>query len=395
MSARRATWLAWSLCAAAAAVLVFAYVLPAFGASPRSDRLFESIFTLMILAYAAVGAVVASRRPHNPVGWVFCAFGLCAAVLAAAAEYAELDPVGRSAALPEFAIGSWLAEWISLPTFGLVVFVLLLFPTGRPLSPRWRGAGWFTAVALAGGALSAAFKPGILGENSRPAENPLGIEGLVGDALTTMGPVFEGLSVASIGLGVVAMVLRFRRSRGDERLQLKWLALTGGLGGAGLTANLVADGVGIDLEPLFYLSTLAFAVLPMAAAVAILRHRLYDIDVVIRRTVVYGALTLTLLASYLGLVLVLQQILDPESDFAVAGSTLAVAALVRPARARIQEIVDRRFYRSRYDAAHTIETFGARLRDEVELDSLSRELRDVVRETMQPAHASLWLRRSS
>jgi len=391
VSAHAAARLAWSLCAAATALLALASVLPALGASPRSDRLFESIFTLMILTYAAVGAVVATRRPGNPIGWVFCAFGLCAAVLAAAAEYAEFDPTGSAAALPEFAIGAWIAEWIALPTFGLLVFVLFLFPTGRSLSPRWRAATWFAAGVLGGGAISVAFKPGTLGENSRPVDNPVGVEGTVGEALTAIAPLFDVLSVVALALGATAMALRFRRSRGEERLQLKWLALTGGLGGAGLALSLLVDAAGAEFEPLFYLSFLAFAMLPIAAAVAILRHRLYDIDVVINRALVYGGLTVTLGATYLGLVLLIGLAVG-ESGFAVAASTLAVAALFRPARARIQAIVDRRFYRRRYDATQTLESFGGRLRDEIDLEALGADLRGVVRDTVQPAHVSLWLK---
>ncbi len=387
--------LAWSVCAAAAALLAFALVLPALGASPGSDRLFESIFTLMILTYAAVGAVVATRRPDNLIGWIFCAFALCGGLLAAAAEYAELDPVGRASSLPAHAIAAWVAEWIALPTFGLIVFVLLLFPTGRALSPRWRAASWFAGGAFGAAALSTAFRPGMLGETSRVADNPFGVDGPAGEALTAFAPLGDGLAVAALIVATAAMVLRFRRSRGDERLQLKWLACAGGLGASGLALSVAGDTAGVSFEPLFYASFIAWALLPVAAGVAILRHRLYDIDVVINRTLVYGALTLTLAAAYLGSVLVLQLALSPltaQSDLAVAGSTLAVAALFRPARRRIQALVDRRFYRRRYDAARTLERFGARLRDEVDLDTLGGDLRGVVRETVQPAHVSLWLR---
>jgi len=393
MSLRAARHLAWSSCAAAAALIAFAYLLPALGASPGSDRLFESIFTLMILTYATVGAVVATRRPENAIGWIFSAFALCAALLAAAAEYAEFDPVGPSVSLPAYAIAAWIAEWIALPTFGLIVFVLLLFPTGRALSSRWRGGSWFAAAAFTAAALCAAFKPGRLGETSREADNPLAVGGVGGEALEAAAPAAEALAVAALIVGATAMVLRFRRSRGDERLQLKWLACAGGLGASGLAVSILGDTAGVSLEPLFYASFLALALLPVAAGVAILRYRLYEIDRVINRALVYGALTATLAAGYLACVLVFQLVLSPlTDDLATAASTLAVAALFRPARARIQAAVDRRFYRRRYDAARTLEAFGGRLRDELDLEALGADLRGVVRDTVQPTHVSLWLR---
>jgi hypothetical protein len=237
-----------------------------------------------------------------------------------------------------------------------------------------------------------AFAPGPLEDLPR-VENPLGIDGSLGDVFE----LFQGVGFACFALAAIgstgSLVVRFRRSHGVERQQLKWMAAAAALVvAAWLLHAFVDEALAEDISLIIPLALLA---LPAAAAVAILRYRLYDFDLVVNRTLVYGALTATLAGSYLGIVLLLQLALEPltsDSGLAIAGSTLAVAALFRPLRGRIQELVDRRFYRRRYDAARTVERFSARLRDEVELESLSAELRGVVRETVQPAHVSLWMR---
>jgi hypothetical protein len=237
-----------------------------------------------------------------------------------------------------------------------------------------------------------ALRPGKLDEPFERIVNPFGVASVeLMEELVGLGWI---LSVVSVALGAVATIVRLRRSRGHERQQLKWIGLAGAVVGLVLVVNLITFPLevhGVDQLRLVIVG-LAFTGFPVAAGVAILRYRLYDIDVVIRRTLIYGALTATLAGAYVGSVLLLQVVLSPDSDFAIAGSTLAVAALFRPASSRIQALVDHRFYRRKYDAAQTIEAFGVRLRDEVELDALSAELGGVVRETMQPAHVSLWLK---
>jgi hypothetical protein len=274
----------------------------------------------------------------------------------------------------------------------------VLFPTGRPPSPRWRPFIWVFTLDMAVYVVATLLNPG--GLYFFPSvDNPIGIEA-AGESLQTAVDYASPIVFVSLLIGLVALVLRFRASSGVEREQLKWIVYLAAVF-VTLTPGLIVLGerevevAGVLVSDLVF--TALICGVPVAVGVAILRHRLYDIDVVIKRTLVYGALTATLAAAYLGSVLLLQLALSPlteDSDLAIAGSTLAVAALFRPARARIQSAVDRRFYRRRYDVARTLESFGARLRDQVELESLSGELRAVVADTMQPAHVSLWLRES-
>ena len=349
----------------------------------------EFLFLLTFMTYSVVGALIASRHPRNPVGWLFCFVGVFFAGSEALYAYAR-DPTGPAGA----DIAAWVQSWTGEPVAVVVVLLVLLFPDGRFLSPRWRRAGVAAVVACVVWAVALALNPGPL-QAVETISNPFGIDGTRGvlDAVAAFGPLVLAFS---IGLALAGVIVRFRRARARERRQLKWLALAAGylIAVVVVTIALVLafdtdEGAWDFVVALLICS--GIAALPVAAALAILRERLYDIDVVINRALVYGALTATLAATYLGSV-VLIGLAVGQSGFAVAASTLAVAALFRPARARIQEAVDRRFFRRRYDAAQTLAGFGARLRDEVELDALSRELRGVIRETVQPSHVSLWLR---
>jgi hypothetical protein len=353
-------------------------------------------FVAASLAFATTGALVASRVPENPIGWIFCVTGLLVGLGDLAYQYADFALFATAHSPPGGVTAAWLQNLGLPPAFGLLALSLLLFPDGRLPSRRWRPALWLAVVGMAFVVIGYAFRSGSLDDPFATVTNPVGISGAFEamDAVTGLGWLFMAVGVA---VAAAAMVHRLRRSSGQEHQQLKWIALAASVAGILVVADAASFFLSVDgISQLRIVALgLAFVGFPVAAGVAILRYRLYDIDVVINRTIVYGALTATLAATYLGSVLLLQLALGgltSDSSLAVAGSTLAVAAIFRPARTRIQEVVDRRFYRLRYDAARTLESFGSRLRDEVALDSLSSELCIVVAETMQPAHVSVWLR---
>jgi hypothetical protein len=342
------------------------------------------------LVFSVVGVLVATRHPDNAIGWIFVLVGVAAGVAQLAGAYADywLHGVGGSRSIAEAAAVYETLSWIP---FILVpaTFLLLLFPDGRLLSGRWRRIAWCAALGITGVFVTGALTSGPL-EDYPEIQNPFGVDTTLLDPLT-------GLSFLLTLVGVVgssaSLIVRYRRARGEQRQQIKWLAFAGGLVAVTIPIAVAAyDAAETASNVAIMLSVLT---LPVAAGIAILRYRLYDIDVVINRTLVYGALTAMLAALYVATVLVLQLALGgltQDSGIAVAGSTLAVAAAFRPARRRVQEFVDRRFYRRRYDATRTLEEFSSRLRDQVDLAALDGELRSVVAETMQPAHVSLWLR---
>jgi hypothetical protein len=386
---RRRTWVAWSMLG----VFLAGYGVGVLLLAARGQLLEDSTFLLGFAAFMAVGTIIVAHRPGNAVGWIFSAIGLLTAAGVLATEYAARANLGRPGAPPGAVLAAWYASWWWYPTLALVlVFVPLLFPTGRLLSARWRPVAVAAAVATMGITALSALTPTLIDENYT-VRNPIGLAWVQDPEESAVGAVLSGLLLVCMVAAGLSLVLRLRRSRGVERQQLKWFTYAGALLIVSLLATDYLLPEGADVE---VLTGLIVALVPVGAGIAILRYRLYDIDRLINRTLVYGTLTAVLGVVYAAVVLVLGQGFggmggDPPS-WAVAGATLAVAALFQPARRRTQAVVDRRFNRRRYDVAKTIEAFSARLREEIDLDTLSAELLAVVDQTTQPTRVSLWLR---
>jgi hypothetical protein len=389
---KRSTWVAWSMLAVFAAG--YGVGIPLSVA--RGHLLEDSTFLLAFAAFMAVGAVIVAHRPGNAVGWIFSAIGLLTATGMLATEYTARASPGRPGALPGAVLAAWYTSWYWYPTLGLLlVFPALLFPSGRLLSARWRPVAVAAAVATVGITAMSALKPTLQDEENYTVRNPIGLAWVQDPGESAVGAMLFGLHLVCMCAAALSLVLRFRRSQGVERQQLKWFTYAGALMVLSLLAS---DYLLPDSSLVEVLAGLIIALVPVAAGIAILRFRLYDIDRLINRTLVYGALTALLGGVYAAVVLVLGQgfggVGGEPPSWAVAGATLAVAALFQPARRRIQAVVDRRFNRRRYDVAKTIEAFSARLREEIDLDTLSAELLAVVHQTMEPTTVSLWLRPS-
>ena len=384
--------LAWPACGLTLALLVAGLLLPAH--TPAGVVGLAPI-ALWAAANAVVGGLIAARRPQNPIGWLLLASGLLVSLAQFAGQYAYYTLVTRPGSLPWGQAMLWLAGWPNNAGFVLVVFLLLLFPTGRLLSPRWRPVARFATAVYIINVVGRAFAPGPIDPQwFGPLPNPLGVEALV-DLAPAAQAVATGLGIVAVLAAVASLLLRLRRARGVERQQLKWFCYAAALFPVAVLVAVAFPSLGSDnVDGLIVLP--ALLALPAAIGIAVLRYRLYEIDRLINRTLVYGLLTALLAAVYAAMVLALGWLFgglgaQPPS-WAIAGATLAVAALFQPARRRIQQAVDRRFNRRRYDASKTVDAFSIRLRDQVDLDTLSTELLGVVDQTMQPSTVSLWLR---
>jgi hypothetical protein len=388
---RRFVWVAWALLALGGLGNAAGVALSAANGTFRQDLGDALIGRAAFAAFLVVGCLILARRPGNIIGWIFAAVGLLVMTAGLVEPYAEYAYVTHPGSLPAPLVAAWLFTWIWNPTIILtLVFPLLLFPTGRSLSPRWRPLTWLAVGLTAAYTVLGMLSPTLDLPEERTTANPIGVTGADIDA-APLSAVLTGLLLLVLVAAIASLVVRFRRSRSVERQQLKWFTYAGAL--------VLLAPLGTFLLPsLGNLPWVVVIALPIAVGIAVLRYRLYDIDRLIHRTLVYGLLTALLAAVYASLVLSLGQLFGgigaKPPSWAVAGATLAVAALFQPARRRIQAVVDRRFNRRRYDTTKTIEAFSARLRQHVDLDTLTYELLEVVDQTMEPTKASLWLRRS-
>jgi hypothetical protein len=356
---------------------------------------------ILAASYSAVGAMIVFRRPGNPIGWILLLGGLCNGLNAFSWEYARYALLTTSGSWPLGPFFAWLSTWMFAPGFvASFPLTLLLFPTGRPPSPRWRPLLWLIAAGLALAVLPMAVAAWPL-RGTELVTGFLWESEALGDLVVTLQRAGVGVIILCILASVVSIGFRYRRAAGEERQQLKWLVYAGALMfvvtvTASPSALFELSGFAGTL--LSVLAPLALPSIPVAVGIAILRHRLYDIDIVINRTLVYGLLTATLAGVYVVCVVVLQYLFHAltggESQLAVVASTLLIAALFNPLRRRIQGTIDRRFYRRKYDAKRVLDEFAVRLRDETDLEVLGDDVIAVVRETMQPAYVSLWLRPS-
>jgi hypothetical protein len=348
---------------------------------------------LAAVSAVTVGAVLASRRPRHPVGWLLLAFGLSANASGVAEAYADYALLARPGTLPAARYVALYLPATVVTALACLGFVLLLTPTGSLPSPRWRWWAWVAAAAPVVSLLAITLAPRPFDQPYQAAENPLDLSGLEGALLIINQTAFAVTNLAVV-VGAGSLVVRFRRARGTERQQLRWVALAAALAAVGSVVVLAAIAMGTTPVLLGWVAGFYVAILPLAIGAAILRYRLYDLDRIISRALAYGLLTVLLGGGYAGVVLGFGQLLGRDSPLVVAAATLAVAAVFQPVRRRVQRAVDRRFNRRRYDAAQTIQAFSARLREEVDLDTLTAELLGVVDQTMQPTRVSLWLRPS-
>ena len=332
------------------------------------------------VAAAVIGFVLASRRPENRIGWLFLVAGLMLGLSSFSGQYGLHALVADPGSWPAGRAFAWLSNWISAVPAGILAFILLLFPTGYLRSRRWRPAAWFIGGALA--FITVWLSIAAASAWAHPFASGQGWSGLIGFLFLLTAVLVS----AAVLVGVAALVVRFVKSTGEERLQLKWCAAA-----ALVLVVVFVASVWVNSAAVNVLQSLAFVGLWTAIAIAVLKYRLYDIDRIISRTLAYAIVTGVLVGVYAGLVLLATHMLAIKSPVAVAGSTLVAAALFSPLRSRVQRAVDHRFNRARYDADQTIAAFAARLKDAVDLDAVRNDLAIVVDQALEPAHVSVWI----
>ena len=377
-----AFWRAWSIWAVSIAVTATGlgstviHPLPAKLADVVGTGSNNAVGIVFIGAFATVGALLAWKRPKNPIGWLLSAIGLAFAVAVFGVFLAQFPRM--------LTLAYWLG-FLYLLGFGLCVFVVLLFPTGELPSRRWRPVAWAAGAGLAGWVLGCAFAPTLI--TASPMRNPAGVTGPAGDIFELMAFVGAVLIAAAGLAAVLSLAFRYRRAQTVERAQLKWLVYAAAVIVVALLATIPIASTNLQNA----IGSGAVALVPVAIGIAVLRYRLYDIDRVISRTVAYAILTGLLVGIYAGLVLLATRVLGVHTPVAVAAATLAAAALFSPVRRRVQRAVDRRFNRARYDADQTVAVFAARLKDAADLDAVRDDLAGVVHQALEPAHVSLWI----
>jgi hypothetical protein len=395
MSNRTASWLAWSLWAISITLATAAAVLGL--SETAADLVMVLSVAVLGLVFGATGAIVASRLPRNPIGWIFCVLALLFEFSVCSDAYVAYGSQAGGF-LPGRAWVGWTSQWsTNALTPALIILCFLLFPTGSLPSARWRALVWVVVGVAAVHAVSVALAPGTLVDF--PIENPIGIEA-AGGLRALADPSILVLVIPLMLLSVVSLFVRLRHSSGAERQQLKWFAYAAALLVSGLVVSSVLAAIEAEVSELVFFVIFIAPLLgiPVAMGIAILKYRLYDIDLLINRTLVYGALTAMLALVYFGGVTATQAIFraltgqEQQPQLAIVVSTLVIAALFNPLRRRIQSFIDRRFYRRKYDAAKTLESFSTKLRQKTDLNALNDDLVGVVAQTMQPAHVSLWLR---
>jgi hypothetical protein len=401
MSKRISFWLPWLMWVLFLVITFFNELLTLKNA-PSDNLLGDIFYDLVLLVFITVGAFVASHRPENAIGWIICAATLIWVLSVFALEYGVYSLITVPGSLPFGVFVSLLgAVGRGIGWFLIITFLLLLFPSGHLPSSRWQPLAWLIAGLLVVYPFTLLFDPApFINVDPRlvKVQNPLGIldTSVLFDHLNTLVNL---LLFATAVACIASVIVRFRKARGDERQQLKWLAYGTIVSLLIIVVIIVFIFTNVDTgflsSALFYLPVL---IISISAGIAIMRYRLYNIDILINRTLVYGALTALLAMIYFGLVFILQSLVRAltgqisQTPLVIVGSTLVIAAIFHPLRRRIQQVIDRRFYRHKYDAVKTVEAFSATLRNEVDLNQLREHLISVVQETMQPAHVSLWLR---